>query len=142
MKRVLIVNGPNLNLLGFREESIYGGRSLEEINKGLEKTAAGKGIELSFFQSNSEGSIIDRLHQSIGKQDFIILNAGALTHYSYSLRDAVVSIKIPVIEVHLSNIFKREEWRQKSVISEVAAGIICGFGDKGYALALEYISWL
>jgi len=136
MKKIIIINGPNLNLLGNREENIYGKRSFEDIYADLESFAAQNGINLSYFQSNSEGKIIDRLHQCIGTYDTVIINPGALTHYSYSLHDAILACRIPVIEVHISNIYKREDWRAKSVISPAAKGVICGFGTDVYKLAL------
>jgi len=136
MKKVIIINGPNLNLLGGREEDIYGRRSFDEIYEELEGFAAHNSIQLSYFQSNSEGDIIDRLHQCIGKYDAVILNPGALSHYSYSLHDAVTACRLPVIEVHISNIYSRESWRAKSVISPAASGVILGFGTDVYKLAL------
>jgi 3-dehydroquinate dehydratase-2 len=139
MKKVLIINGPNLNLLGKREESIYGGKSFEEILSELQDFAKKNKAEVEYFQSNHEGKIIDKLHESMGIVDNIILNPGALTHYSYSLHDAILAAKIPVIEVHISNIFKRDDWRAKSVISPAAEGIISGFGLNGYMIALSSI---
>jgi 3-dehydroquinate dehydratase-2 len=140
MKSVIIINGPNLNLLGSRQKEIYGFKNFEEIIADLDAFAGENGIKISYFQSNTEGEIIDKIHESIGKTDYIVLNPGALTHYSYSLQDAITSAKIPVIEVHISNIYAREEWRRKSVISPVAYGIICGFGIGVYKLALQYIA--
>jgi 3-dehydroquinate dehydratase-2 len=139
MNKILIINGPNLNLLGKREESVYGNKSFEEILPKLQENASENKAEIEYFQSNHEGAIIDKLHESIGSIDYIIINPGALTHYSYSLHDAILSVKIPVIEVHISNIFRRDDWRAKSVISPAVEGIISGFGLDGYMMALEFI---
>ncbi len=136
MKNIIIINGPNLNLLGGREEDVYGRRSFDEIYEELKSFAEHNKIRLSYFQSNSEGKIIDQLHQCIGKYDSVIINPGALTHYSYSLHDAILACRIPVIEVHISNIYSRETWRAKSVISPAASGVILGFGTDVYKLAL------
>lgn len=138
MKKIIIINGPNLNLLGFREKEVYGNRSFEDIYEELKKLAQEKNVELLYFQSNDEGKIVDRVHQCIGEVDFIIINPGALTHYSYSIHDAILSAKIPTIEVHISNIYRREDWRRKSVISPVVLGVISGLGLEGYRLALLY----
>ncbi|MCJ7666348.1 MAG: type II 3-dehydroquinate dehydratase [Actinobacteria bacterium] len=139
MKKILLINGPNLNLLGQREEEIYGTVSFDEILADLKQTAAKSGAEIEYFQSNHEGEIIDRMHQGIGNIDYIIFNPGALTHYSYSIRDAIKAIKIPLVEVHISNIYGREKWRSKSVISPVAAGTISGFGAYSYSMAIDFI---
>ncbi len=139
MKKILIINGPNLNLLGLREEEIYGMVSFDKVFKDLKETTTKHGAELEYFQSNHEGEIIDKMHQAIGNIDNIIFNPGALTHYSYSIHDAIKAIKIPTVEVHISNIYTREAWRTKSVISPAAAGVISGFGLKGYAMALDFI---
>ncbi|MDD3776554.1 MAG: type II 3-dehydroquinate dehydratase [Actinomycetota bacterium] len=136
MKKIIIINGPNLNLLGQREKEIYGQESFEKIYSKLGNYAQDKGVELSYFQSNSEGSIIDHLHQCRHHCDLVIINPGALTHYSYSLHDAILACKLPAIEVHISNIYRREQWRSKSVISPAAVGVICGFGTYVYELAL------
>ena len=133
--KILIMNGPNLNLLGEREKGIYGNISLDEINDILCKHAANLKIDLEFFQSNHEGELIDKLHQS-KRFDAVIFNPGAFTHYSIALRDAVAAIKTPVIEVHLSNIHAREEFRTKSVIAPVAIGQISGFGIQSYLLGI------
>ncbi len=138
MKNVIIINGPNLNLLGQREEKIYGKKNFEDVKKDLDGMAKGK-IEISYFQSNHEGDIIDKIHQCIGNVDFIIINPGALTHYSYGIGDAIAACKIPTIEVHISNIFAREQWRSKSVISTVAKGVISGLGIEVYSVAVRYI---
>ncbi len=139
MKKILIINGPNLNLLGQREEEIYGKVSFDEVLKDLKEIAVKNGAELDYFQSNHEGEIIDRMHQSISGINFIIFNPGALTHYSYSIHDAIKAVKIPTIEVHISNIYGRDKWRSKSVISPAAIGVISGFGLRGYTMALDFI---
>jgi 3-dehydroquinate dehydratase-2 len=138
MKKVIIINGPNLNLLGQREEKIYGSRSFEDIKKELDEIAKDN-VELLYFQSNHEGEIIDKIHKCIGNIDYIIINPGALTHYSYSICDAISACKIPTIEVHISNIYCREEWRAKSVISPAVIGVISGLGNHVYKSALTYI---
>jgi 3-dehydroquinate dehydratase-2 len=135
MISILVLHGPNLNLLGTREPGIYGHASLETINAQLQKLAEELGVNLAAQQSNHEGVLLDTLHAS--QDDAIVLNAGALTHYSYALRDAIAGIAIPVVEVHLSNTAAREEWRHKSVISEVCAGSIFGFGLLSYELGLR-----
>lgn len=135
MISILVLHGPNLNLLGTREPGIYGHASLEIINERLIKMAEELGANLAAQQSNHEGVLIDALHSS--QDDAIVLNAGALTHYSYALRDAIAGIAIPVVEVHLSNTAARETWRHKSVISEVCAGSIFGFGVLSYELGLR-----
>lgn len=139
--KILVLNGPNLNLLGEREPNIYGGDSLQSINDMLAIKAAGMGHELTFFQSNSEGSIIDSLHDSRNDCAGVILNAGAYTHYSYAIRDAISAIKIPVVEVHLSNVDGREEFRKQSVIAPVCKGSISGFGVNSYLLALDALAY-
>jgi 3-dehydroquinate dehydratase-2 len=136
--KFLIINGPNLNLLGKRQPEIYGRVSLDEINQQLKSLAAEYRVALEFFQSNSEGEIIDVLHRAGTDKtdiDCIILNPGALTHYSYALADAVAAISIPVIEVHLSNIYGREKFRRESVVASVATGQITGFGPASYIAA-------
>ena len=137
MHRILVVHGPNLNLLGTRQPEIYGRVGLAEINAALEKGAREQGAELRTFQSNSEGAIVDALHAARGWADGIIINAGAYTHYSYAIADAVAAIDLPAVEVHLSNIHAREEWRHRSVLAPVVVGSICGLGWRGYVLALQ-----
>ncbi len=132
---ILVINGPNLNLLGQREPSLYGTQSLEEINQDLESMATTVGIRIEFFQSNHEGELLDRIHQARDDFELIIINAGALSHYSIALHDALRAVNIPVIEVHLSNIYAREEFRHQSLISPVAQGGIFGFGALSYRLA-------
>ena len=140
--KILVINGPNLNLLGEREPTIYGDESLKAINDELYAVAQNLGHELSFFQSNSEGSIIDSIHAARLGYDGIVLNAGAYTHYSYAIHDAINAIKIPVIEVHLSNISSRDEFRKKSVIAPACAGSIAGFGKYSYMLAIQALDYL
>lgn len=138
--KILVINGPNLNLLGEREPSVYGDESLRSINDELLIRAKKMGYEMAFFQSNSEGSLIDRLHDARSDCAGVILNAGAYTHYSYAIRDAIAAIKIPVVEVHLSNINNRDEFRKTSVIAPVCRGSISGFGRHSYTLALNALS--
>jgi 3-dehydroquinate dehydratase-2 len=133
--QVLVINGPNLNLLGERKPEIYGELKLDEINKYIEDYF--KKTEINFFQSNHEGEIIDKIHSAPQKYKGIVINAGAFTHYSYAIRDAIEAISIPTIEVHLSNISKREDFRQKSVIAPVCEGSISGFGKYSYVLAIR-----
>ncbi len=137
MKKVLVVNGPNLNLLGVREKGVYGSETLLDIAKAVNITSEELGLETDFIQSNHEGEIIDRLHAARGVYQAVIINAGAYTHYSIAIRDAIKSIEIPTIEIHLSNIHSREEFRHTSVIAPVCAGQICGFGKMSYILALH-----
>jgi 3-dehydroquinate dehydratase-2 len=137
MIRVLVVHGPNLNLLGTREPDIYGRVTLADIDSRLVSAAQARGAELRTFQSNGEGALVDALHDARQWAAGVILNAGALTHYSYALSDAIAGIGIPVIEVHLSNIHAREPWRHTSVIAPVVVGSIGGFGWRSYLLALD-----
>lgn len=140
MPEILVVNGPNLNLLGRRELEIYGNQTLEELNSRLSEMAHELGIKLAFFQSNSESELIDYLHREGFNADGLIINPGAFTHYSYALRDAIAAIDIEAIEVHISNIYAREEFRHKSVIAPVCQGHLVGFGFYGYAMALSYFA--
>ncbi len=140
--KILVMNGPNLNLLGEREPNIYGGDTLQSINREIAAAAEKLGHEVSFFQSNSEGALIDELHASRLTFDGVILNAGAYTHYSYAIRDAIAAIKIPVIEVHLSNVNNRDEFRKTSVIAPVCKGSIAGFGKFSYLLALSALDYM
>ncbi len=134
--KILVINGPNLNLLGTRETQIYGTATLEEINKDLEVIAAEKGIAIEFFQSNHEGDLINKIHSARGNADYLLINAAAYTHYSIAIYDALKAVKIPFIEVHLSNLDARESFRQQSLLSPIAAGKICGLGGLSYKLAL------
>lgn len=133
--KITVINGVNLNMLGKREPDIYGAESLEQINKKIAEFCKSKNVEVEFFQSNTEGEICTKIQEC--DSDGIVLNAGAYTHYSIAIRDAIASVKTPVVEVHISNLFAREEFRQKSVIADVCAGTVVGFGTKGYLLAIE-----
>ena len=137
MNNIIIINGPNLNLLGSREESQYGTGTYEELNDKCTDKAKELGINVAFFQSNIEGEIVNIIQQSIKKYDGIIINAAAFTHTSVAIRDALSIFKKPIIELHISNIYKREDFRHKSLISAVVTGIICGLGINGYILAIN-----
>ena len=137
MRRILILNGPNLNLLGTRQPEVYGATTLADIEKMCRAHAETCGATIDFAQSNHEGVLIDSIHAARGKQDGIILNAGALTHTSIALMDAISSAEVPGVELHLSNIHARESFRHKSWIAPVAVGQICGFGARGYVLAMD-----
>lgn len=139
MKTIIIINGPNLNLLGEREPEIYGSQTLEELNREIEEYADGKNLKLDFYQTNHEGEIIDLLHEFRKDCDAYILNAGAFTHYSYAIRDAVAAVSPPVVEVHLSDIKTREEFRKNSVIEQVAAKQFSGEGVGSYLKAIDFI---
>ncbi len=136
MRKVLVVHGPNLNLLGRRETDVYGEQSLDDINAEIRGCALQYQMQVEAFQSNHEGDVVEKIQAAEGDADVIILNPAALTHYSVALRDAVAAVSIPVIEVHLSNIYAREELRHRSVIAPVAAGQISGFGVGSYLAAL------
>lgn len=138
-KRILCIHGPNLNMLGKREIGIYGSESFEELNAFILKTAAELGYLCEIFQSNSEGDIITKIHEARDGWDAVVINPGALTHYSYAIRDAIALIKIPVIEVHMSNIHAREEFRHVSVTAPVCAGQVTGFGKYSYELGLRAV---
>jgi len=135
--RVLLLNGPNLNLLGLREPGLYGSDTLDGIEQRLGSQAAELGVQLSCFQSNHEGALVDRIHQARGEVDGILINAGALTHTSIALRDALLGVAIPYVELHLSNVHARETFRHHSVLADKALGVICGFGPGSYGLALQ-----
>ncbi|WP_375342131.1 type II 3-dehydroquinate dehydratase [Nitrosomonas sp. Nm84] len=138
-KNILIIHGPNLNLLGIREPQIYGGNTLQDINRNLSKLTENTDVRLGFFQSNAESALIDRVQQTMhDRTNFIIINPAAYTHTSIALRDALAAVKLPFIEVHLSNIYSRESFRQQSYFSDLAIGVISGLGAKGYELALRY----
>ena len=137
MYKIIILNGPNLNLLGEREKEKYGNVTLENIEKNCKKFASENDISLSLFQSNVEGEIVDEIQKARKEQNGLIINAGGYTHTSVAIHDALKILKIPIIELHISNIYNREDFRQKSLISKVANGIICGFGAEGYIMALD-----
>ncbi|MEH7224812.1 type II 3-dehydroquinate dehydratase [Bacillus sp. JJ1566] len=136
MKKILLINGPNLNRLGLREPHIYGSVTLADVEKNLTEFAVTQNAELDCFQSNHEGAIIDAIHEAEGKYDGIVMNPAAFTHYSYAIRDAIAGVTVPVMEIHISNIHKREEFRHTSVIAPVTIGQIVGVGVYGYKLAL------
>ena len=139
-QRVLVLHGPNLNILGTREPDIYGSVTLDEINGNLTKLAEKAGSRLTYFQSNAEAELIDRVQAASQEQvDFIIINPAAFTHTSIALRDALAAAQIPFIEVHISNVFAREPFRRESYFSDLARGVITGLGPKGYELALDYV---
>ncbi len=135
--KILVLNGPNLNMLGKREPQIYGSASLADIIEQLGETAKELNVQLDDFQSNAEHLLIDRIHQAFQNTDFIIINPGAFTHTSVALRDALLSVDIPFVEVHLSNVHAREPFRQHSYLSDIAQGVICGLGSDGYHYALR-----
>ena len=137
MDKIIILNGPNLNLLGEREKNQYGNFTLKEIEKSCNDHSIKNDIKLSFFQSNIEGELVDKIQASRNNQDGLIINAGGYTHTSVAIHDALKILKIPVIELHISNIYNREEFRHKSLISKVARGVICGFGAEGYIMSLN-----
>jgi len=136
MSSILLINGPNLNLLGSREPEIYGSKSLSDIDKELSIIADQNGYELLSFQSNSESEIVDWIHENANDAEFLVINPGAFTHTSISIRDAILGTDISFIEIHISNIFSREEFRKESYFSDIAEGVISGLGFKGYELAL------
>ncbi|MCK4655605.1 MAG: type II 3-dehydroquinate dehydratase [candidate division Zixibacteria bacterium] len=137
MKKVMIINGPNLNLLGTREPEVYGSDTLDQINESMKEAAIGLDLELSFYQSDIEGEIIELLHKAGRERDAVIINPAGYSHTSVAILDALKSISIPAVEVHLSNIYKREEFRQKSLTASGAWGLISGFGKLSYILALK-----
>ena len=136
--RILVLNGPNLNMLGVREPTHYGSLSLAAIEQNLQNLAAQHQVALDCFQSNSEEKLIDKIHQSFQQVDFIIINPAAFTHTSVALRDALLAVAIPFVEVHLSNVHKREPFRHHSYFSDVAQGVICGLGARGYEFAFQF----
>ena len=140
MPKVLVVHGPNLNMLGQRETDVYGDVDLKEIDERIKKEADALSLEVESFQSNDEGELVSKIQEANEEFDALILNPAAFTHYSIAIRDAVAAVKVPVIEVHLTNIFAREEFRHKSVISAVSKGVISGFGPDSYILGLRALS--
>ena len=137
MNKIIILNGPNLNLLGEREKSQYGNFTFKDIEKNCNDFASKNNIKLTLFQSNIEGEIVSQIQDSRNQHDGLIINAGGYTHTSVAIHDALKILKIPIIELHISNIYNREEFRQKSLISKVAKGVICGFGLNGYSMSLK-----
>ena len=137
--KILVIHGPNLNMLGKREKSIYGEKTLQEIDALLKKEAKALSVDVVTFQSNHEGALVDFVQEHAESARGIIINAGALTHYGFSLLDALIDSKLPVIEVHLSNIYRREEWRAESIIAPIAQGQISGLGWRGYIAALQVL---
>ena len=137
--KILVIHGPNLNMLGRRDESIYGEKTLQEIDAALKKEARALSVDVVTFQSNHEGALIDFIQEQAASARGIIINPGALTHYGFSLLDALVDTKLPIIEVHLSNIYRREEWRAESIIAPIAEGQISGLGWRGYIAALQVL---
>ena len=136
--KILVMNGPNLNLLGQREPGIYGTENYEYLCSMVQEHGAAKGAQVDCFQSNHEGALIDTIHAANGMYDAIVFNPGAFTHYSYALHDALKAVQVPCIEVHISNVHQREEFRHKSVTAPACVGQICGLGLKGYLLAMDY----
>jgi 3-dehydroquinate dehydratase-2 len=136
-KKILVIHGPNLNMLGIREPHIYGHESLDQINAGLQARGEQLGFEVETFQSNHEGLIVDKIQQAMGSCHGIVINPAAYTHTSIAIRDALAMLDVPVIEIHLSNIHKREPFRHRSMIADIAAARIAGFGSFGYVLALD-----
>ena len=134
--KIAIIQGPNLNMLGIREQHIYGSMSLEQIHDQLKNAAAQNGIEVEFFQSNLEGEIVDRIQECLGTVDGIMINPAAYSHTSIAIKDALSAVSMPVVEVHISNIYKREEFRQKSITASSSTGVISGFGPFGYHMGL------
>ena len=137
--KVMVINGPNLNMLGVREPGVYGEKTYMDLEQYLETYAEERNCEAVVLQSNCEGEIIDYIHHALGNYDAIIINPGAYTHYSYAIFDALLAVGLPTVEVHISNIHKREEFRHKSVTAPACIGQICGLGFRGYTLALDYL---
>ncbi len=137
--KIMVINGPNLNMLGIREPEVYGNRTYTDLEAYIEEYGEKCGIEVTVLQSNGEGELIDFIHHTLGNFDGIVINPGAYTHYSYAIRDALASVDVPSVEVHLSNIHKREEFRHISVTAPSCIGQICGLGFRGYLLAIDYL---
>ena len=142
MRKIMVIHGPNLNMLGKREPEVYGSEGLDQINARLEKQAASLDIELEIFQSNHEGEIVEKIQAAPGACAAVIINPAAFTHTSVAIRDALLLLDVPIVEIHLSNIYKREPFRHKSLVSDIATGQICGLGPHGYLLALEAVAEL
>lgn len=142
MKKIMVIHGPNINLTGVRERSVYGAQDFASINESILKWAGELGLEAEIFQSNHEGAIIDQLQGCIGRVEGVVMNPGAYTHYSYAIRDAIASIGLPVVEVHMSNVYAREEFRHHSVTAPVCKGQICGFGSDSYRVGLFALAQL
>lgn len=142
MKKILVIHGVNLNMLGIREPGLYGNMTLEQINERILEKSKELGFDTEVFQSNFEGEIVEKIHKAhLDKIDFIVMNPGAFTHYSIAIRDAISSVNVPVVEVHISNVYKREEFRHDSVTAPVSVGQITGFSYFGYLMALDYINY-
>ena len=139
--RILVIHGPNLNLLGTREPDVYGTVTIEQVNAMIRDWASSHNVEVLIFQSNHEGAILDQIHSALGRVRGILMNPAAFTHYSYAIRDAIVAVGVPAVEVHLSNIHAREPFRHTSVIAPVVVGQVCGFGPQSYILGLEGLLW-
>lgn len=137
---ILLINGPNLNLLGTREPQVYGSTTLSDVVTAAKSQGRDLGIQVEDFQSNHEGAIIDRIHEARGKAQFVIINPGGLTHTSVSLRDALAGVAIPFVEVHISNVHAREEFRHKSFLSDKAVAVVCGLGVFGYTAAIDFVA--
>lgn len=142
MNNILVINGPNLNMLGIRKKEIYGINTLDDICKNISKEAKKLECNVDFYQSNTEGELVTIIQKALNTYDGLIINPGAYTHYSIAIRDAIESVNLPCIEVHISNIYKREEFRHSSVISPVCVGQICGLGEQGYILALQALYFI
>ncbi|OPX27212.1 MAG: type II 3-dehydroquinate dehydratase [Campylobacteraceae bacterium 4484_166] len=138
--KVMVIEGPNLNMLGIREQNIYGTATIDQIHEAMKETAKQNNIKLEFFQSNLEGEIIDKVQESLGEVDGIVINPAAYTHTSIAIKDAISAVNLPTVEVHLSNIYKREPYRRKSITAEASTGVISGFGPMGYHLAIISLS--
>lgn len=138
--KVLVIQGPNINMLGKREPSKYGSMSMKELHSMIEEHATKEGLQTDFFQSNHEGEIVERIHKALSQADYIVINPAAYTHSSIAIRDALLAVEIPVIEVHISNIYKREDFRKRSFVSDIAEAVLSGFGTFGYIMAMKYIA--
>lgn len=135
--KILVLHGPNLNMFGKRDPAHYGAITLDEINRSLTRLGEELGVETEFFQTNNEGAMLDRVHAAYGQIDAVVINAGAWTHYSYALADALAILRVPIVETHMSHVGAREEFRQKSVLAPVVSGVVSGFGELSYRLALR-----